>query len=250
MLIAAAQRFDDAILCLGSVTRRLQGEKMDPLEMAGIPGDILRLREGYASLDTTLRLAFFFISDQWPSIENNRIRLGELHDFAGSFSRFCGAVTSFDDAVIANESLAFQLMGPYEASREYAALASLYAGLFRPIFDAAQSILPVPKPHLSPLQGLCEDLRDYFTGKTDKDLEDALLKGINGGPKGIWNGTLTQATYFGRHFKVSARIMNMLFFFTDTNGKPAKAHFTKYPADKISEQDPLAIILSNYPRKG
>lgn len=72
MLIAAAQRFDDAILCLGSVTRRLQGEKMDPLEMAGIPGDILRLREGYALLNTTLQQSLFFITGQWPAIENNR----------------------------------------------------------------------------------------------------------------------------------------------------------------------------------
>ena len=250
MLITAAQRFDDAILCLGRVTRRLRGEKMNPLEMAGIPGDILRLREGYASLDTTLRLAFFFISDQWPSIENNRIRLGELHDFAGSFSRFCGAVTSFDDAVIANESLAFQLMGPYEASREYAALASLYAGLFRPIFDAAQSILPVPKPHLSPLQGLCEDLRDYFTGKTDKDMEEALLRGLPGGPKGNWNGTLTQATYFGQHFKVTAQVMNRLFFFTDKYGRPTKAHFSRYKSNRIVPDNPFALILSKYPRKG
>lgn len=222
---------------------------MDPLEMAGIPGDILQLREGYASLDSTLQHAFFFISDQWPSIENNRIRLGELRSFANDFDRFCSAVTAFDDAVIAHESLAFQLLGPYEASREYAALASLYAGLFRASFDAAQSMLPVPKPRLGPLQGLCEDLQDYFTGKTDKDLEDALLRGLPGGPKGNWNGTLTQATYFGLHFKVTAQIMNRLFFFTDKYGRPTKAHFSRYKSTRITPDTPFALLLSKYPRK-
>lgn len=250
MLITAAQRLDDAILSLGRVTRRLRGEKMDPLEIAGIPGDILRLREGYASLDTTLQQSLFFISDQWPSIENNRIRLGELRSFANDFGRFCSAVTAFDDAVIANESMAFQLLGPYEASREYAALASLYAGLFRSSFDAAQSMFPAPKPRLSPLQGLCEDLQGYFTGKTDKDLEDALLRGLPGGPKGNWNGTLTQATYFGLHFKVTAQIMNRLFFFTDKYGRPTKAHFSRYKSNRIVPDNPFALILSKYPRKG
>ena len=249
-LLTAAELMDVAIRRMEHITCRLQDKPLDPLETAGIPGDIRQLKKDYLALDDALQQSLFLISDQWPSIENNRIRLGQLRGFADGFGRFCKAVTAFDDAVIANESVAIEFMGHYEASREYAALAALYAGLFRSIFDAVQSLLPAPKPHLTPLQGLCEDMQDYFTGKTDKDLEDALLKGVNGGPKGIWNGTLTQATYFGRHFKVSARIMNMLFFFTDTKGNPAKAHFTKYKANKITPETPFAVLLSKYPRKG
>lgn len=182
-------------------------------------------------------------------MEHITCRLGELRSFADDFGRFCSTVTAFDDAVIAHESMAIQLLGHYEASREYAALASLYAGLFRSIFDAVQSMLPAPKTRLSPLQGLCEDLQDYFTGKTDKDLEDALLRGLPGGPKGNWNGTLTQATYFGLHFKVTAQIMNRLFFFTDKYGRPTKAHFSRCKSTRITPDTPFALLLSKYPRK-
>lgn len=248
--MTVAELLGSAILRIDRVTRSLRGEQMDKLESAGIPGDILKLKEEYATLDDSLQKALFYINDQWPAIENNRARLGELRSFADDFGRFCSTVTAFDDAVIADEPSAWKLLGEYEASREYATLAGKYAGLLRPAFEYEQSVRPGQKPRLSPLQGLCEDLQDYFTGKTDKDLEDALLKGIHGGPKGYWNGTLTQATYFGQHFKVSAQVMNMLFFFTDSKGQRAKAHFTKYKADKISPGTPFAVLLSKYPRKG
>ena len=248
--MTVAELLGSAILRIDRITRNLRGEQMDKLEAAGIPGDILKMKEEYAALDKSLQRSLIFIQDQWPAIENNRARLGELRSFADGFGRFCSTVTDFDDAVIADEPSAWKLLGEYEASREYATLAGKYAGLLRPAFEYEQSVRPGQKPHLSPLQGLCEDLQDYFTGKTDKDLEDALLKGIHGGPKGCWNGTLTQATYFGQHFKVSAQVMNMLFFFTDSKGQRAKAHFTKYKADKISPGTPFAVLLSKYPRKG
>lgn len=248
-LLTAAELMDVAIRRMEHITCRLQDKPLDPLETAGIPGDIRQLKKDYLALDDALQQSLFFISDQWPAIENNRARLGELRSFADDFGRFCSTVTAFDDAVIAHESMAIQLLGHYEASREYAALASLYAGLFRSIFDAVQSMLPAPKTRLSPLQGLCEDMQDYFTGKTDKDLEDALLRGLPGGPKGNWNGTLTQATYFGLHFKVTAQIMNRLFFFTDKYGRPTKAHFSRYKSTRITPDTPFALLLSKYPRK-
>lgn len=248
--MTVAELLGSAILRIDRITRSLRGEQMDRLEAAGIPEDILKMKEEYAALDDSLQLSVFFINDQWPAIENNRARLGELRCFADGFGRFCSTVTAFDDAVIADEPSAWKLLGEYEASREYATLAGKYTSLLRPAFEYEQSVRPGQKPRLSPLQGLCEDLQDYFTGKTDKDLEDALLKGLPGGPKGTWNGTLTQATYFGQHFKVSAQTMNKLFSFTGKYGQPEKAHYTKYKANKILPESPFAVLLSKYPRKG
>lgn len=248
--MTVAELIGSAILRIDRITRSLRGEQMDKLEAAGIPGDIHRLKEEYASLEDSLQQSLIFINDQWPSIENNRARLSEIRSFADSFGRFCSTVTEFDDAAIADEPAAEKLLGTYQASREYVTLAGKYADLFHPAFEYEQSVRPGHKPRLSPLQGLCEDLQDYFTGKTDKDLEDALLKGIHGGPRGTWTGTLTQATYFGQHFKVSALVMNKLFSFTNTYGQPASAHFTRYKADKITPENPFAALLSKYPRKG
>lgn len=92
-------------------------------------------------------------------------------------------------------------------------------------------------------------MQAYFEGLTDQDLEDVLYHRTLGAHKGTWKGTLTQATYFGKHFKTTAQVMNRLFHFYGEDHLPRQAHFTKYPADKISEQDPLAIILSNYPHQ-
>ena len=248
--MTVAELLGSAILRIDRVTRSLRGEQMDKLESAGISGDILKLKEEYAALDDSLQQSLFYINDQWPAIENNRARLGELRSFADDFGRFCSTVTAFDDAVIADEPSAWRLLGEYQASREYATLAGKYAGLLRPAFEYEQSVRPGQKPHLSPLQGFCEDLQDYFTGKTDKDLEDALLKGLPGGHRGTWTGTLTQATYFGQRFNVSAQVMNKLFSFTGKYGQPVKAHFTRYKADKISSESPFAALLSKYPRKG
>lgn len=182
--MTVAELLGSAILRIDRITRSLRGEQMDKLEAAGIPEDILKMKEEYATLDDSLQLSVFFINDQWPAIENNRARLGELRSFADGFGRFCSTVTAFDDAVIADKPSAWKLLGEYEASREYATLAGKYTSLLRPAFEYEQSVRPSQKSRLGPLQGLCEDLRDYFTGKTDKDLEDALLKGLPGGPKG------------------------------------------------------------------
>ena len=115
--MTVAELLGSAILRIDRITRSLRGEQMDRLEAAVIPEDILKMKEEYATLDDSLQLSVFFINDQWPAIENNRARLGELRCFADGFGRFCSTVTAFDDAVIADEPSAWKLLGEYEASR-------------------------------------------------------------------------------------------------------------------------------------
>ena len=109
--MTVAELLGSAILRIDRITRSLRGEQMDRLEAAGIPEDILKMKEEYATLDDSLQLSVFFINDQWPAIENNRARLGELRSFADGFGRFCSTVTAFDDAVIADEPSAGRIRG-------------------------------------------------------------------------------------------------------------------------------------------
>lgn len=247
--MTVAELIGSATVRIERVTRSIRREEMDKLESAGIPGDIRWLREEYATLDDALRGSCCFIRDEWPAIQGNRGRLYELRLLEDSFSRFTSTVTGFDDAVTADEHSAEKLLGEYEASREYAILAAQYADLLQPAFSYEHSLRVTPAEKFTPLQGLCADMQAYFEGLTDRDLEDVLYHHTLGAHKGTWKGTLTQATYFGKHFKTTAQVMNRLFHFYGEDHLPRQAHFTKYPADKISEQDPLAIILSNYPHQ-
>lgn len=247
--MTVAELIGSATVRIERVTRSIRREEMDKLESAGIPGDIRWLREEYATLDDALRGSCSFIRDEWPAIQGNRGRLYELRLLEDSFSRFTSTVTGFDDAVTADELSAEKLLGEYEASREYAILAAQYADLLQPAFSYEHSLRVAPAEKLTPLQGLCAEMQAYFEGLTDQDLEDVLYHHTLGAHKGTWKGTLTQATYFGKHFNTTAQVMNRLFHFYGEDHLPRQAHFTKYPADKISEQDPLAIILSNYPHQ-
>ena len=249
-LLDVAGLLNPATMRIERLTRAIRKEPVDRLEAAGIPGDIRMLREEYTTLEDVLRCSCIRLRDQWPDIQNNRGRLFELQCFESSFSRFCSAIHDFDDAVTADEPAADNILQEYQASREYAILASKYALLLYPAFEYEHSLNTKTKARKTPLQGLCEEMSAYFQGKTDHDLEDALLYGSCGGPRGLWKGTLTQATYFGLHFKVTAQVMNKLFNFYGEDNRPRKAHYTKYPATKIHESDPLAIILSKYSRKG
>ena len=244
-----ADLMGSATLRMERVTRAIRSEKMDKLEVAGIPGDIRSLREDYAALDDALFSSCRHLRDNWPAFQNNRGLLYELRLFEDSISTFNKAAQAFDDAVTADEPSALRLLADYEASREYAMLSARYTPLLQPAFSYEHSLRSFPAEKHTPLQGLCAEMSGYFQGKTDQELEDALLRGNYGGPRGIWTGTLTQATYFGRHFGVTAQVMNKLFTFYGENSQPRKAHFTQYPPTKITSTDPLAIILSKYPRK-
>lgn len=248
-LLQVAGLLNPATVRIERITRAIRKEPLDKLESAGIPGDIRSLRDEYAPLDDSLRSSCQQLRENWPAVQNNRGLLYELRLFEDTFSSFTHAIRDFDDAVTADETAAIRLLGDYEASREYTILAAQYTRELQPAFDYEHSLHSEPRIKLSPLQGLCEEMSGYYQGKTDQELEDAILRDTYGGPRGIWTGTLTQATYFGQHFKISAQVMNKLFSFYGENGQPRKAHFTRYPATKITSTDPLAIILSKYPRK-
>ena len=244
-----ADMMESATLRIGRVARAIRREPLDKLESAGIPGDIRSLREDYAALGDALLRNCQQLRDNWPAFQNNRGHLYELRIFEDSFNSFTSAVQNFDDAVMTDEYAAEKILGDYQASREYAILSAQYAALLQPAFDYEHSLRRTPAEKPSPLQGLCAEMSGYFQGKTDQELEDALLNGNYGGPRGIWSGSLTHATYFGQHFNVSAQVLNRLFHFFGEDHTPRKAHFTKYPSTRITSLDPLAIILSKYPRK-
>jgi len=105
-----ADLMGSATLRMERVTRAIRSEKMDKLEVAGIPGDIRSLREDYAALDDALFSSCRHLRDNWPAFQNNRGLLYELRLFEDSISTFNKAAQAFDDAVTADEPSALRLL--------------------------------------------------------------------------------------------------------------------------------------------
>ena len=77
-----------------------------------------------AVLDGNLLRAVNFINDEWPLIEGNVGRQREVRDFIGKYDAFCNAVMEFDSQCKVNESAAYDVLGDFEASRDYVIVAS------------------------------------------------------------------------------------------------------------------------------
>ena len=83
-------------------------------------------------------------------------------------------------------------------------------------------------------------------GIEDHSLERAILHNDFPIFRGSWIGQKNEATYFGKHFRLSCEQMNMLFYFYGKNQKHIKLHYSRNDDDKIMESDEIAMILSEF----
>ena len=248
-LLEVAESIDSALRHIALVSKAVRGDNLDPLEKSGIKGSVSVLESDCAILNGNLLRAVNFINDEWPLIEGNAGRQREVRDFIGKFDAFCNAVMEFDSQCMVNESTAFDVLGDYEASREYVIIASKYCEGLRRVTEDLDTISSGRGKKTTPLQGLAEEMSGYFNGLMDSDLEDALLHNKFIGHKGDWTEHVNKATYFGNHFGVSAEVMNRIFRFHGKDGRPTLAHFTRNPYPIGHKNDKLVEILAKYPRK-
>lgn len=248
-LLEVAESIDSALRHIALVGKAVRGEALDPLEKFGVKGSVNVLESDCATLNGKLLRAVNFINDEWPLIESNAGRQREVRDFIGKFDAFCNAVEEFDSQCTANEPAAFDILGDFEASREYVIIASTYCEGLRKVTEDLDAISSGRGKKTTPLQGLAEEMSGYFNGLTDADLEDALLRNKFIGHKGDWTEHVNKATYFGNHFGVSAEVMNRIFRFHGKDVRPTLAHFTRNPYPVGHKNDKLVEILAKYPRK-
>ena len=248
-LLEVAESIDSALRHIALVGKAVRGEDLNPLEKFGVKGSVNALESDCAVLDGNLLRAVNFINDEWPLIECNAGRQREVRDFIDKYDAFCNAVMEFDSQCTVNESTAFDVLGDFEASRDYVIVASKYCEGLRKVTEDLDAISSGRGKKTTPLQGLAEEMSGYFNGLTDADLEDALLHNKFIGHKGDWTEHVNKATYFGNHFGVSAEVMNRIFRFHGKDGRPTLAHFTRNPYPIGHKNDKLVEILAKYPRK-
>lgn len=231
------------------LTRGIKGECTDPLEKIGLEHEPDCLIEDMQRLREAFTQSYELMRDNWKSIENNRVWMTEINEFAGKFREFCTAVLDFDDLCIESPDMADEVINDFDISPSLVLLAGEFDKMFKAPFKYAEEGLPEVSPKPTPLQGLCADMKEYFSGLTDKDLEDVIIRNVFCGVKGHWNGAITQGTYFGQHFGITAERMNRLFIFYGEDNQPTKVHYTRYPAKNIRPTDHIAVTLAKYPHR-
>ena len=246
-----SKQIDSALRRLDYLTRGINGEITDPLEKAGLEHEPESFIDELPNLNDAFEGSYVLLRDNWKTIENNRVWLSEILAFRDKFQTFKDAVLAFDDLRIEKYERYREVVWNNELAMSLVVLAARAEEHLAAAFKYAEDTLPAlkPKSSVSPLQGLCEEMKAYFSGLTDKDLEDAILHGLNIGRKGDWIGKVTQGTYFGKHFGVTASRMNGIFNFYGEQNQPTKVHYTRYPADNIRPDDHIAVILSKYPHR-
>lgn len=243
------EQMRSVLVHVGRLTRGINGECNDPVEKIGLKHEPDCLVEDIGRLREAFEQSYALMRDNWKTIENNRVWMREINEFATNFREFCSAVMDFDDLCIVKPDMAEDVLKDLNISPSLILLTADYDEVFKAPFKYAEEGLPDAKPKLTPLQGICADMKDYFSGLTDKDLEDVIIRNVYCGAKGHWNGAITQGTYFGQHFGITAERMNRLFIFYGEDNQPTKVHYTRYPAKNIKPTDHIAVILAKYPHK-
>lgn len=188
-----------------------------------------------------------FLTDDWEKIEHNKARLHEIAMFKETYVRFRDSAIRLDNWRIDNLDSDIMDSDGSEISMDSILLVGdfdkRFAFFINQINAPSESGKVVEKKSLC---GLTTKLSKYIYGIDDSFLEKAIL--YNDFPlfRGHWIGPKNEATYFGKHFRLSCEQMNALFYFYDKNRKPIKLHYSRNDDDKIMESDEIAIILSEF----
>ena len=195
----------------------------------------------YHEVREKLKRAYYFVGDEWESIEKNSVRLHELSMFMDDYDTFRKNVIMFDDWRIDNESY----NGDCDIAMDLMLLVGEWDKRFSYVFNFIRKDSEGPGRRVN-LKGLASRLSGFMYGYDDDILSRAILHKDFPVLKGTWTGRKNEATYFGKHFHLSCEEMNMLFAFVGKDRRSMKLHYTRNDDDKIISSDRIAMILSDY----
>lgn len=245
ILQRAAETMNSAVRFLNQVIDWLV--KDGELTFGGITvgAAVEELRTAKPGLIDILEKCSVFIADEWPKIENNKLRMGEVERFLGEYEKFRDKIIEYDDAVIEFPSKAEELLDQYLQSQEYI----IVVVRFDKEFDLArhhakETISKVATRNL--WDSFAEDLYQHFCwGLNGSQLENLILHHELPITKGTWNGEKKDATYFGKRCGLACWEMNEAFEFHRDDDKNIciKLDYHKNHDTKVNEESIIAKIL-------
>lgn len=244
--ITTAELLGSAVRALSVVSSAIDGGEGGPFGMAGVGRAVEWLEDGYCELDEAVGRLHEAIVEDWEHTENNRAKLDQLQRFRKEYNLFKEAVMRLDNAYIDFPKRAEEVTGNEQLSRSYIVMLCRWEEMFSVPFLTLDELQNRYKDEYRPYMGMEREMMDYFSGLNDLVLEDALLLHDFPAIHGIWKGPTTTATYFGRHFHLSAAQMNDIFDFYTRDGQRIKLNYSKYPDTHIGEDADIAHRLKKF----
>ena len=205
------------------------------------------LEDLHQEVDDNLQKISSFLNDEWERIEGNRARLHEISMFMDDYDRFRESVVRLDDWRIDNLGEDVMDRDGSDIGMDLMMTVGEFDKRFSFIFNfVRESIGNSIESRRKSLIGLAAKMSRFIYGIDDMILTKAILHKESPALKGTWIGRKNEATYFGKHFRLTCEEMNSLFFFRDKENKLIKLNYSKNDDDKIMESDEIAMILSEF----
>lgn len=205
------------------------------------------LEDLHQEVEDNLQKVSSFLNDEWERIEGNRARLHEISMLMEVYDRFKESVVRLDDWRIDNLGEDFMDCDGSDIGMDLMMTVGEFDKRFSFISKfVRESIGGSIGSRRKSLIGLAAKLSRFIYGIDDMILTKAILHKESPALKGTWIGRKNEATYFGKHFRLTCEEMNSLFFFRDKENKLIKLNYSKNDDDKIMESDEIAVILSEF----
>ena len=201
------------------------------------------IKDNYTPLREALTEILECIRVDWNEIISNDMLVDEVKTMLEACSSFHQTVSEFDETAIAHSREIECLLGDAWMPREYLVMILEWE-------DDAEAIRMYITKNYSfglrlddPFAGVAFRLRKFFTGVSDKEIEDFVMNGVSLKGKPRWMQNKRQAVVMGMMLDKTCLEMNQSFLFTKQDGTPIKLKYSSNMPDLDKTQYEIYPIL-------
>ena len=222
--------------------------KSSPIYDIGIERlEIARIKEHYPEAIARLKNTYYFICDNWHTVETNPIFRHETWLFINEYNKFKDTVIKLANHYDDHQEELENTYGDCIIIYEYLTAIRNTDIIFQEIFARIPQLHKDTEERQAKFKGIAKALKDYIKGTSDDYLASLILdRQITVDTKPHWIGPRNEGTLFAEHFKLSQKLMNTAFQFTDRSGNPSPLQMQKDKANNIAESYGIWQILQRY----
>ncbi len=209
--------------------------------------EIQRIKDQYPDVASRLKNTYYFICDNWHKVETNPIFCHEAWLFVNEYRKFKDTVIRLVNHYEDNQEEIEKTYGDNMIIYEYLIATRNTDIIFQEIFNRIPDLHKGTQERQDQFKGIAKALKNYIKGTSDDFLATLILdRQITCTNKPQWIGPRNEGTLFAEHFKLSQKLMNAAFLFTDRSGNPSPLQMQKDKANNIAESYEIWQILQKY----
>ena len=222
--------------------------KSSPIYNIGIERlEIQRIKTQYPEVTAHLQNTYYFICDNWEKAESNPIFRHEIWLLTNEYNKFKDTVITLANHYDDHQEEVENTYGDSMIIYEYLIAIRNSDIIFQEIFNRIQQLHKGTEERQAKFKGISKALKDYIKGTSDDYLASLILdRQITADNRPQWIGPRNEGTLFAEHFKLSQKLMNSAFLFTDRSGNPSPLQMQKDKANNIAESYGIWQILQKY----